>query len=476
MAEIVTVTVEPIEEPVTVTVAPVDETVTVTVSPIDETVTVIVTEGALPVNIDINGNEYLVEAEGDVDIPVINSAATPVGTIDGENVEVGDSVVTIELDGTPVDTVNVPAEGAATVEVTDYLSKITISLTYDQLTQTIWQDVADAQGNGAMANGSPVPSVTFPAAIINYSSADLPAGINLNASTGVYSKGTYASIPSGANTFNIDWEVDASDPNYTGSGSVEITVTKEVRWLPTSGGAFETATLRTDFALDMTDEGGQVTEVAGEVSAVLSSNGTTSFSQGTASIRPQLAKLCDGRYVVNTQGDSTLSASFTNDIPNDFTLWYFGTIDSMTNSSTGHLFHSTANAANYRLWWSGGTNSFFRITVNAILVTFASLTKTQRAAIRHKGFVTRIRYKNGDHLNEIYTESGLIYTSSDNTVNAANFLANGFNIELFGTTNRMGGKVAGMYVCTGAHSSNDVTNMYMHGQYQLGLISQPPFV
>jgi hypothetical protein len=350
-------------------------------------------------------------------------------------------------------------------------TKITISLTYDQLTQTIWQDLADAQGNGAMANGSPVPSVTFPAAIINYSSANLPAGINLNATTGVYSKGTYASIPSGANTCNIDWEVDAADPNYTGSGSVEITITKRTRWV-----IGDLVNRRDDLSLSAWDDEGYVTEVAdGEISQVLAMDGVTVFSQGSTDRRPTFVKFKNGRLGIGWRGNNN---SFGNTNAGRAALnaeWYL--------YGSGFLFSGAVfsdSATNFVQITSSHGAISIAMAVNGVTITFtgtADRTVTEDLFLRESYFV--LKHKTGAHYLKVYTSDGLVLSLSSVTASVGNFANTLISISSTSNANQGGSRLGAFgeqHIIEQALTNDEETKALQHLQYNIGFTSTPPFV
>jgi hypothetical protein len=468
----VEITVEPIDETVTVTTSPIDETVTVAVTPIDETVTVTVNTGDISeYNVSVNGDLYEVISD-DVDIPILNSEFTPVGTIDNGNVLIGDAPVTFTIDDVPVASLDIPAEKAVAVDIGEYIpppSKLTIQLTYETLAVTIWEAAPDAQGNGALGTIDAIPSVTSPAATINYSASTPVAGISVNASTGQVSVSNYASIPTAANSLVIAWEVDPSDPNYTGSGSVEIVVTKKSKTPITS-----VAGLRLDASFDFQDESKLVrVGVTDEISAVIALNGTTQWQQETAGrraftfIKDSVIRLLNVFGVNAHYGVSSLP---NGNIATNSTIWICG----------NHISRSTANymgatASSYLLQWTGGNQMLMR-PGGGTTVTFAITNEIMEAITKADFYVIEACNKSENQFISFYTKDGLIGTVTANVANtgavsaatlAVLAVANGTG------TSPINGKIAKILITTGDTSATDREIIVENMLYEVAEIDEP---
>jgi len=464
MAEVVNITVEPIDETVTVGVNPTEEAVTVTVAPIDETVTIVVTEGgeALPVNIDINGNEYLLDAEGNVDIPVVDTAANPVGTINGLNVVIADTVVTIQKDGVTVDTENVLAEGALTIEARDYIPKINISpVTYTNTSQTAWVGTADAQNQGAPVDSTPDnPNETGTFAIL----VSTPAGVSINASTGVVTY-TFASLASGATTFTVR---KTGTGNYTGTQDYSITITKRTRWLPQS----QLANIRLDGSWDFINGNGSSTgyvNSGGEITGIINMAGTT-WSQATVSRRMTSCKSINSRNIIGTAGQTNKG--------------YTGNLSSNFNSVV-NFFYSGVIASDDTEGILASTGNFIRVNGLALEILVGSgttvtytLTEAQWSLVNCNEVVVRITYWTGLNACEIYGVDGLIFSGTNALVEANVFATTNL---VYGATTAVGanplcGKHSKFHTVEQAMTTDEIEKTIKDHRYDLGQVTEPPFV
>lgn len=352
-------------------------------------------------------------------------------------------------------------EPAAAVTISD--------LEYSNNNQNCWEDTADAQGQGAYATMTPTVTTETAAYTIV---GGTPAGCSIHPTTGAISF-TRSAASSGANTFTAQKD---GTGDYIGSSQFVVTINNKTRWLPEVNG-FNVGTLRTDASVNFLESGGDVTNVgAGEVSQVVALNGTTVYAQATSNRRSILRDLngdlirgCELRGNGNV-GIASLASTIGGGTAN-YTFWFAGKIYSSIHRL---IATDTTNTLSFVL---SGTSYSIILGSNGTLTTH-TITAQQAASINSEVVVVRIKHKSTLHELEIYTKDGQIVNLTNATVSTANFLTTNLAFGSRGTT--FGELFAGIYglfyTTEGDQNTTDKSNMFTHCQYDMGLISEPPFV